>query len=295
MIIEKLYEYYDELMGPPGIPWPKLVADGHGIDVNGYDPAYMDYMLTAGTDFFRVIGTLSAEFIDKYKTLRSDEGRASMTTLTAVVEQAGNDVWQQIKQGNWDAVAVLPRTTTVDAMATIAASAANGAYLHYDGVMEAALRAGKITSDELVAHASSVTKIFQTFSDLDKTNHLGTLREQPPVATSGPEMPLLAGWALATLGIVLFIAVCYLITVFWVTAPAQKKALEWCQKVVDQGTKEDTMACASAAQSMQQHANADMMDFFKSAVTPIVAVLAVGAAFYMAPFIIGQVRKIRAA
>jgi hypothetical protein len=284
---------YDELAGPPGIPWSGLVADGHGITENGYDPAYMDTMLKASSDFFGVIGSLSEDFIDKYRNLRADEGRASVTRLMAIIDQMGADVWQAVKAGDWTAFVALPRTTTVDALSTIGAAAANGAYLHFDGVMESAMRAGKVTPEDVMQHATSVTKVFQTFADLDKNGHLAQFKKNAPVAGLGLAPAIIA--AIAAVGVVLVIGVCYLFYVVKLAAPAQQKALEWCDKVAKDGTKEDAMACVNAAVNMEKAGNQNLANVFGTALAPIVTVVAVGAAFYFLPFIIGAFRRTRAA
>lgn len=295
MFTEQLSSMYDELMGPPGIPWAGLAADGHAIDVNGYDPAYMDYMLKAGAEFFGVIGSLNDTFIDKYRTLRADEARTAITRISAVIEQAGADVWQAVKEGDWDAVLALPKTTTIDALATIAASSANGAYLHYDGVMESAVRSGKLRSDEVMAHAQSITKIFQTFVDLDKNGHLGDFKKHQPVPTSGLGTPPLIVAAIIALGIALVLGICYLVNVFMIAAPAQRKAIEWCDQLAKGGSKEDIMTCVTAAENMQKNGNDALASVFKSAVMPIATVLAVGTALYMLPHVLKGVQGLRAA
>lgn len=286
---------YDELMGPPGIPWSGLVADGHGITENGYDPAYMDYMLKASFAFFDVVGKLSPDFREKYRTLRADEGRASTTRLMAIIDQMASDIWQAVKNGDWDAFVALPRTTTTDAFATVAAAAANGAYLHFDGVMEAAMRAGKLTPEDVVQHATSVTKVFQTFVDLDKNGHLEDMKKPTPVAGMGFEPTTTMIVAIAVLGVVVVIGFAYIFYVIKLASPAQQKALEWCDKVAKEGSKEDAMACVNAAASIVKNGNLDLMGVFSSALSPIFVVLAIGAAFYMAPMIFRQFQKSRTA
>lgn len=285
---------YDELMGPPGIPWSGLVADGHGIEENGYDPTYMDYMLKAGSEFFSVIGGLSPDFKNKYRNLRADEGRASTTRLMAIIDQMATDIWQAVKNGDWDAFVALPKTTTTDAFATVAAAAANGAYLHYDGVMEAAMRAGKLKPDEVVQHATSITKVFQTFVDLDKNGHLEDMKKPTPVSGMGFEPTTTMIVAIAVLGVVVVIGFAYIFYVIKLAAPAQQKALEWCDKVAKEGTKEDAMACVNAAVSMQKSGNEALANVFGTALAPIFTVLAIGAAFYIAPFVVRQFQKAKA-
>jgi len=292
-VLKELADMYDELTGPPGIPWAGLMADGHGITENGYDPAYMDYMLRAGSDFFGVVGALGPDFVTKYRTLRADEGRASVTRIMAIIDQMSADVWEAVKDGDWDAFVALPRTTSTDAFATLAASAANGAYLHYDGIMEAAMRAGKVTPEEVMQHATSVTKAFQTFVDLDKNGHFDDFKKKSQVAGLGIAPAIIA--AIVAVGIVLFLGLVYLIYVVKLAAPAQQKALEWCDKVAKDGSKEDAMACVNAAVSMQKNGNLNLSNVFGTALAPIFTVLAIGAAFFMAPYVIQGIRKIRAA
>jgi len=291
-MLEALAAEYDSLAGPPGIPWSGLIADGHGIEENGYDPAYLDYMLRASTEFFTVLGQLTPEFRDKYRSLRADEGRASTARLLAIIDQMGADVWQAVKNGDWDAFVKLPKTTTLDAFSTVAAAAANGAFLHFDGVMEAAMRAGKLTGGEVMQHATSVTKIFQTFVDLNKSGHLSDLK--PGVPTSGlgfePTTTMIVA-AIITIGVVVLMGFCYTMYVIKLAAPAQDKALAWCDKVSKEGTKEDAMACVNAAASMEKSGNLELASVFGTALSPIIAVIAIGAAFYMAPAILRQFRK----
>jgi hypothetical protein len=293
-VLGDLADMYDELAGAPGIPWAGLTADGHGIEENGYDPTYMDYMLKDGAEFFGVVGSLGPDFVAKYRTLREDEGRASVTRIMAIIDQMGTDVWQAVKDGDWDAFVALPRTTTVDAFAALAAAAANGAFLHYDGIMEAAMRAKKLKPAEVVSHANNVTKVFQTFVDLDKNGHFADLKKKPPpVAGLGLAPALIA--AIVAIGVVLLLGLCYLIYVIKLAAPAQQKALEWCDKVAKEGSKEDAMACANLAASMEQKGNPLLGNIFAQALTPIFVVLAIGAAFWIAPTVIQGIRKTRAA
>jgi hypothetical protein len=299
VFIEKLSEMYDEMAGPPGIPWAGLTADGHSLEENGYDPAYMDYMLKAGAEFFAAIGQLNEDFITQYKTLRDDQARASISRIMAVLEQSGADAWQALKAGNMDKVFALPRTTTTGSLATIAASAANGAYLHYDGVMEAAMRDGSIKADEVASHANAVTKVFQTFADLNKTGHLDALKQKPPAPTPAagfgvlPEILAAVGWEVAVLGVVLFAGCCYLVYIFWVALPTQKKVLDWCDKVSKTGTPDQTLVCVNAAISAEKNGNPGLGGVFGSFIKPLVAVAVVGASLYIAPYIIKSFRGLR--
>lgn len=302
MFIDQLGQMYETLAGPPGIPWDGLSADGHGLDQGFYDPAYMDYMLKAGADFYRVLGTLSPDAVEKFRTLESDQAKQSMTRITALLNQAGADVWQATKSLDWNQTFGLPRTVALDALMTIAASASNGAYLHYDGVMEGAMASGQLKAAEVVGHAQSITQIFQTFVDLDKNGHLEEFKTPAPVPTSGlgiaPALPAIAGWALVALGVVLMLGICYLVYVFWIAAPAQKKALEWCDKIAKTGTPDQLQACVNSVADMQKNGNANLGNFLTSAVTPIVTVAAIGGALYfgslLLPSVIANLRKAHA-
>jgi len=277
---DQLASMYTDLASPPGIPWAGLVSQGHGISDNGYDPAYMDVMLAEGAKFFGVIGQMSQEFRTKYSTIEASQARASMTQLMALIDQTGADVWQATKKGDWSAAVNFPRSVSVDALATLAASAANGAYLHYDGVMEAAMRAGKITPDEVMAHANSVVQTFQTFQDLNTNKHLDDFKQEPPIAGMGNPV-LLAGWALAALGIVLVLGICYLVYVFKIASPIEQKVIEYCDKVSKTGTPADTQACVQALTSMQKDGNAGLLGFMGTILQPVVIVAAIGVAIWI--------------
>ena len=288
MFMDELASMYAQLTQPPGIPWDGLVAEGHGIDEGGYDGTYMQAMLTAQAQFDRVLGTMSPTFREKFSSLRAPEARAAMTRLMAVINQTGADVWQATKKGDWDMAAHLPRTVAVDVMAAMAASASNGAFLHYDGVVEAAMLAKKFTGDEAMAHAQSVVQTFQTFVDLDKNGHLDDFKQNVPgpvAGFGGPEViaapPLLAGWALVALGVTAVLGICYLVYVFKIASPLQQKIIEYCDKMAKSGDPAATQACIQSLESMEKSGNAGLASFFGTALQPVIAVAAIGLAVYV--------------
>jgi len=253
----------------------------------------MDTMLQEGNKFFAVLGTMSQAFRDKYSTLKAPEARAAMTRMTAIINQTGADVWQATKQGNWDLATHLPRTVAVDILAALAASASNGAFLHYDGVVEGAMLAKKLTADEAMAHAQSIVQTFQAFVDLDKNGHLEEFKQNAPAPVAGlggPEViaapPLLAGWALVALGVATVLGICYIIYVFTIASPLQQKIIEYCDKLSKSGNPDDTKACVQSLQSMQQKGNAGLADFMGTALAPVITVAAIGLAVYVGSLIL---------
>lgn len=291
MFMDELASMYAQLTQPPGIPWDGLVAEGHGIDEGGYDGTYMQNMLSAQAQFDAVLGTMSATFREKFSSLRAPEARAAMTRLMAVINQTGADVWQATKKGDFDMAAHLPRTVAVDVMAAMAASASNGAFLHYDGVVEAAMLSKKLTADEAMAHAQSTVQTFQTFVDLDKNGHLDDFKQTVPVAGfSGPEViaapPLLAGWALVALGVTAVLGICYLVYVFKIASPLQQKIIEYCDKMAKSGDPAATQACIQSLESMDKSGNAGLASFFGTALQPVIAVAAIGLAVYVGSLVL---------
>jgi len=293
MFIEKLASLYAEIAEPPGIPWQGLIAQGHGIDDGGYDGTYMDTMLQDGAKFFAVLGTMSQTFRDKYQNLRAPEAKAAMTKLMAIINQTGADVWQATKNGEFDMAAHLPRTVAVDVLAALAASATNGAFLHYDGVVEGMVLAKKMTADEAMAHAQSVTQTFQTFVDLNKNGRLDDFKQNVPVPVAGfggPEViaapPLLAGWALVALGVTVVLGICYIIYLFTIASPLQQKIIEYCDKMSKSGNPDDTKACMQSLQSMQEKGNPNLASFFGTALQPLIVVGAVGLAVYVGSLVL---------
>lgn len=282
LIIDQLATIYDQIAGPRGIAWDGLIAKGHGITENGYDPTYMDTMLQDGGAFFGVLGGLSQRFRDTYRNIEAADARKAITQLMALVNQTGADIWDATKRGEWDAAVHFPQSLAIDALATLAATAANGAYLHYDGVMEQAMRAGKVTPDEVMAHADSVVRAFRTFVDLNKNGHLDQFKENPPVAgIGGPEIPAAAVYALAALGVVLVLGLCYLFYVWQIGSPITDKVIEYCDKLSKSGTQDDLRTCVQALQSMEQNGNSNLLNFMGDALKPVGIVLAVGAVVYL--------------
>jgi hypothetical protein len=287
IFIDQLAGMYDQIAGPRGIPWDGLIAKGHGITENGYDPAYMDIMLQDGAKFFGVVGGLSQEFRDTYRTIEAKDARHAMTQLMALVNQTGADIWDATKRGEWDAAVNFPRSLAVDALATLAATAANGAYLHYDGVMEQAMLAGKITPEEVMAHADSVVRAFRTFVDLGRDGHLDQFKTQPATAgLRGPELPAAAIYALAALGIVLVLGLCYLFYVWQIGSPITNKVIEYCDKLVKTGTPDDQRTCVQALQSMDAKGNSNLLNFMGGMLSPLVTVAAVGLAVYIGSLVL---------
>jgi len=285
-MLDQLASMYAQITAPPGIPWDGLVAQGHAIDDGGYDGTYMQAMLAAQADFDAVLGSMSPTFRQKFSELTASQARAAMTRLMAVINQTGADVWQATKKGDFDMAAHLPRTVAVDVMAAMAASASNGAFLHYDGVVEGAMLSKKMSAEEAMAHAQSTVQTFQTFVDLDKNGHLDDFKETVPMAGfGGPEViaapPLLAGWALVALGVTAVLGICYLVYVFKIASPLQQKLIEYCDKLAKSGDPNATQACVQSLESMQKSGNADLASFFGSALQPVIVVAGIGVAFYV--------------
>lgn len=288
--VDKLASLYDGLAGPPGIPWDGLVAKGHGIAEGGFDPEYQQLLLEESFKFFGVIGTLNADFREKYSTIETSQARSAVTRLIALVNQMGADIWDAVKHGNISATIDLPASIAGDVFATFAATAANGAYLHFDGVMESALLGGKITVEEVQAHAQSVMQMFQTFVDLDKNGHLDHFKAAQP--TSGLGMT----WAVAAVAIVAVLGVCYLLYVWQIAAPVQNKVFEWCDKLTTKADASDAdlRACVAAATSMTEHGNGSLGNFLGDALKPLGVVIAIGAAVYIGSLILPSMLARRA-
>ena len=288
MYIEKLAGFFADLAGPPGIPWSGLIAKGHGIEENGYDPAYMDLMLAESTKFFGVIGSLSQDFKDKYRTIENSEARKAVTQMMALIDQTGTDVWQAVKDGDFSATVNLPASVSSDVFATFAASAANGAYLHFDGVIEAAMRAGKLTPEEVMNHADWVMKSFQTFEYLGANGHLDEFKDSAPTPTSGLGLaPVVLGLLIA-LGIVVVLGMCYLYYIHSIAEPAQNKIFAWCDQLAAKpgSTDEDLRSCIAAATSMQANGNSSLTNFMGDMLKPLSTIAGIGLAIWLASIVV---------
>src|SRR5260221_8041024 len=98
MFVQELAKGWEDMMNPPGIPWAELEDSGHGIEVNGYDPAYMDLMLKAYAPFMRVVGTLDIE--KQFRTMEAADGRSAITRMYQALDDAGGQIWTSLKQGD---------------------------------------------------------------------------------------------------------------------------------------------------------------------------------------------------
>lgn len=295
MYMEKLAGLYDDLFGPRGIAWDGLIAKGHGIDDGGWDGTYQDTMLAEGMKFFAVLGTLSQTFKDTYRQIEAKDARTAMNQMLALVEQTGADIWDAAKVGDFTAAVNFPRSLGVDVLATLAATASNGAYLHYDGVIEASMRAGKITPEEAMSHADTIVQAFRTFQDLDKNGHLDQFKATPPVSgVGGPELAAGAVYAIVALGVVLILGICYLFYVWQIGSKITNKVIEYCDKLAAAGNQSDTMACVQALKSMEENGNSNLLNFMESALQPLGIVLAVGAAVYIGSLVLPMILARRA-
>jgi hypothetical protein len=289
--IEKLANMYADLTGRPSIPWDKLEADGHGLSVGKYDPAYHAYLDVAFFSFLDVVygdqnqPALSEEFRRKYKTIRAKDARSALGEMATLIEQAGSDVWNAAKNGDWGKAVNFPRVLAMDSLATFAANAVNNFAMHNSGVIEAAMLNGNITPDEVMAHADSTVQTFASFVDLNKSGDLDQFKNEPPTAGMGFALPVVG------IGLVLFSAVlvggaCYMIYVLKIAAPIQNKAIEYCDQLAKSGNDEDKRTCLAALQKIQENGNADLLGFLGKAINPIVWVAAIGLGLYVAAMVL---------
>jgi len=283
-MLEKLADLYDEYFGPPGIPWDGLIAKGHGITENGYDPAYMDLLLQESFVFFDSVGKLSPEFRQKYRDLEQVDARKAMTQTQALLSQAGADIWEAVKNGDWSAAVDFPRTVSFDAFASLAANAANAGYLHFDGVVEAAMRAGKLSPEEAMAHADATMKTFETFVYLEKNGHLDDFKVHP-VSGLGVA-PLVI--AFIAIGAVLVLGLAFCFYQASIGSNAQQKIFKWCDDLNSKpgASQEDLRSCISAAENMATHGNPGLGDMFGDLLKPIGVVIALGAAIWVASLVL---------
>jgi hypothetical protein len=289
--IEKLANLYADLTGRPSIPWDKLEAEGHVISAGHYDPAYRAYLDVAFFAFLDVVygdgehQALSEEFREKYRTIRAKDARSALGQMTTLIEQAGADVWNAAKNGDWGKAVNFPRTLAMDSFATFAANAVNNFAMHNSGVIEAAMLNGNITPEEVMAHADSTVQTFASFADLNKSGDLSQFKTDPPVAGMGFALPVV-GAGLAVLGVVLVAGICYILYVCKIAAPIQNKAIEYCDQLAKSGTDEDKRTCLAALQKIQENGNADLLGFLGKTISPIVWVAAVGLGLYVAAMVL---------
>ena len=126
---------------------------------------------------------------------------------------------------------------------------------------------------------------------------LDDFKKDAPVPVAGiGALPILAGWALAALGIAVVLGLAYLLYVLKVASPIQNKVIEYCDKLAKNGSPEDIRTCVAALQSMEKNGNPDLLGFLGDALKPIITVLAIGVAIYVgAMFLPGILARRKAA
>lgn len=286
-MLRELADMFDSLMGPPGIPWDGLIAKGHGIDEGGYDATYMELLLQESFRFFDVIGTMGPNFKARYREIRAQEAREAVTRTQALINQTGADIWQAVKEGEWDVTVALPKTVAEDVLATMAAYAVNAAYMHFDGVVESRMLDKSLSARDAMQHADYAMRTFQAFQTMAWNGSLDEFSGEHGQAGLG----LAPVFAWAALGVVALLGICYLLNLFFGAAPLQKKMIEWCDSLASRGDPEDLRRCAAAAESMVKRGNPDLADFLGGTFRPVLVVLGVGAAVYALSLVAPMLKK----
>lgn len=290
-IINELADLFAGTVDLPSIPWDKLEADGHVISVDEYDPKYRSYLDVMFSDFLGVIDgsparpPLSEEFRERYSTLRAKEAHGALSEMTTLIKQVGGDIWTAAKNGNWGDAVNFPRILAIDSLAALAANAANNYSMQKSGVIEAAMHAGKITPEEVMAHADSTMHSLAVFVHLNESGDLEQFKSKPAVAGMGLLLPVV-GIGLVLLTAILVGGICYILYLTKIAAPIQNKAIEYCDQLAQSGDNEDKRRCLTALQKIQENGNADLLGFLGKAISPIVWVAAVGLGLYVAAMVL---------
>lgn len=257
--IELLVSRWLEIVNPPGVNWGKFASDG-GVRGLGY----MQEMLAAVASLDDVVGALDIE--DRFRTLRASEGAGSLAELGNALALAAPGAADASDRGLSDVTLGQALTMSGDALkdavATMAAYAANGAQLHFDGVMFDALNSEFATDEEVMDHADSVVRSCRSFRSLFDSGALNEIRRQDPdasVAGLGFAALAIPVWMLVVAGTFLILGLAYL---FWSThrsSVLQDKVVAWCDQLIVRDPGAAT-ACIKSLQNMQNDTLASLTD-----------------------------------
>lgn len=253
--VERLGQQFADWAGLTGLPWDQYDEQGALLA----DPrfTYKDRLLELEKPFFDVVASLVIK--EEYRDLRAAQGRAAITTLYNRLSAVSGNVWSALKNGApilaYEEGVKIDKVMYKASLATIAAYAADGADLHYDGIMDDAVHLGKITPEDRERHADTVAQIFQAFVLLDEEGAFEDMKSSRPVAGVGVA-PLAAGWVIVL--VVAILGLCYLVWAVFIASKTQDKVVEWCDKLIEQGGTEQAQYCVESLQNMQNESLAQL-------------------------------------
>lgn len=268
--VEELVLRWRDIIAPPGLDWASLEGGVEGT-------AYLQALLQEVSVIYDVVGKLDIEA--QYRTLRVEQARASLDELIGALNQASLPALEAIKNDVWDLsvndALQMSKEGLKNAMATMAAYAANGAQLHFDGVMYQGIVMGRITPAEVQEHANLIARMAQTLSRLEREGALDEIRRQTAMAGLGAIV--IPAWMLIVAGVFLVMGIAYLV---WSTHRAsvlQDQVVSWCDNLI-KNDPENAGQCIDAVRAMQN----DSLNNLFAPIQSVVKWLGVGLLVYVA-------------
>jgi len=261
-----------ETHAPAGLNWSRAPDGVMGT-------AYLDLMMREFSAFLDVVGKLDIE--ERYREIRASEGRAALNELSSALNKVATDTLDAVGESVWElapgkALAV-SKEGLKNAVATVAGYAANGLYLHLDGVMFQGLNEGVLTSPEVKEHADQVTRIFQSFVSLDSSGAFNEIYRQEAQAGLGIAPLAIPAWMLVVAGVVLVLGLAYLVWSTYRASTLQDKVVAWCDKLIADNPS-NAGRCMDSLENMQ---NAGLDRLF-SPLSSVIKWAGVGLLLYIA-------------
>jgi len=159
------------------------------------------------------------------------------------IDERQAEVWDAVKSMRWvlayDQAVEFERETLREIIGNATKFAADGAAMHYDGIMLEAGQQGLLTREQIKDHADDCARIFRTVTKMDKEGDLDKLA-----------LPALGAPQLVIIAIVGILAVVALVAVYvWLSrmAEAQKLAYETCKELARKGQSSAAVRCVAEA------------------------------------------------
>lgn len=262
-----------ELLGVEGLPTARFGDEvNYFSGVDAWSAALVNKFADA-TAAMEQTG-ITAEDVD---AMTVETGRRAMTDMFGFATNAAGRALDAIAKGDMSATFEIPISIARNALVAVWAYNANGVYLHTEGAFARGIQAGRISEDEAMRHAWRCAAIFDAIVGMRKKGALGWAGEAKPVSglglTGGEVFILIAAGVVAAFVQIAFI---YILFQSFNQAVVQKKALDQCDKLLEEGKNEEHQKCMQNVLAASNQGTNDLMNNISKGANVVLWTVVVG-------------------
>jgi hypothetical protein len=251
-----------ELLGITGLPTARFGKDANYFSGEAAWSADLVNKFADATEVMEQTGITA----DDVAALSLSDARAAMVDMLQIASDALGKALDVLKTGDVDALFTLPAVTAKRALVAIYAYNANGVYLHTEGAFARAIRSGRITEDEAMRHAWRCAATWDALIGMKRKGALGWAGVATPINGLGSGSLGIAPQAIALivlagiLGALVEIALVYIIVQSLNQAAAQRRALDQCDKLMEEGKLTEAEQCRRSVMELSNQGTNNLMD-----------------------------------